>query len=104
MTQEITLYQFNFDYTMPYVSKKTIKVEKKDTVAKGKDGYLQVKLVDNYQNHHNGDWEDEYESGYETFEQAKKALIKRSKADAKKELDHIKALTKSLDSGNFRIV
>jgi len=104
MTQEITLYQFNFDYTMPYISKKTFKVEKKDKVEEGKDGYVKLTLVDDYQNGHNGDWEDSWESGYKTFEQAKKALIKLSKEDAKKELDHIKALSKSLDNGNFRIV
>lgn len=104
MTQEITLYQFNFDYTMPYISKKTIKVEKKDKVVEDAGGYISITLVDNYQNGHNGDWEDERECGYKTFEQAKKALIKLSKEDAKKEIDHIKALTKCLDNGQFRIV
>lgn len=100
MTQEITVYQFNFEYTLPYISKKTIKVEKKDKVVDADDGFVRITLVDDYQNGHNGDWE----SGYKTFEQAKKALIKKSKEDAKKELDHIKALTKSLDNGNFRII
>lgn len=104
MTQEMTLYQFNFDYVMPYISKKTFKVKKTDTVVEENDGFVKVTLVDDYQNGHNGDWEDSWEKGYKTFEQAKKALIERSKEDAKKELDHIMALTKSLDNGNFRII
>lgn len=93
--REVTLYQLNFDYHSPYIRKKTFKLDEKDKIEEGESGYVHITLVDSYQNGHNGDWEDEDESGYKTFKQAKFALVKRSKADAKKEMDHIMSLKES---------
>ena len=92
MTKEVTIYQFNFDYSYPRILKKTFKFDNTDKVVEDESGFVQITLVDSYQNGHNGDWEDERECGYKTFAQAKKGLITRSKADFKKELDHIKSL------------
>ncbi len=89
---EITLYQLIYEYTYPFIKKKTFKLDKRDKVEFKDGGFISITLVDSYQNGHNGDWEDDYESGYTTFEQAKTALIKYSKERAKKELDYIKAL------------
>jgi hypothetical protein len=88
-----TIYQHNFDNSLPYIKRNTFKLDKTDKVEETKDGLIHITLVDAHQSGHNGDWYDSHEYGYLTFEQAKKALIKRSKEDAKKELDHIKSLS-----------
>lgn len=94
--KEITLYQIIWDHTYPCIHKKTFKLDKKDKVEFKDGGFISITLVDSYQNGHNGDWEDDYESGYTTFEQAKTNMIKYTKEKAKKELEYIKSLKEKI--------
>lgn len=91
--REVTIYQTNLEYhDYPRILKTTFKLDEKDKLIIEKDGYTQITLVDNYQNGHNGDWEDDHEYGHQTFKQAKQALLKQVKEDFKIILDKINAL------------
>lgn len=98
---EITLYQPIWEHTCPYVKKKTFKLDKKDKVEFKDDGFIGITLVDEYQNGHNGDWEDEHEYGYTTFEQAKRSLLKHAKEEAQKKIKYIKLLKENIRENIF---
>lgn len=61
-----------------------------------KDGYVSITLVDNYHNGHNGNWEDEHESGYLTFELAKKDMLKTLKCRYEADIARVKALKEKI--------
>ena len=91
--QEVTIYQINLEYPdYPRILKKIFKLDGKDGLIIEKDGYTQITLVDNYQNGHNGDWEDDHERGYQTFKQARLALLKQSKENFANLIEKIKSL------------
>jgi hypothetical protein len=92
MDKEVTIYQLNFDYTLPRIIKKLIKIEKKDKLKCEKNGKIEITLVDAWESPHNGDFSDEHEYGYKTFTQAKTALIKFVKKEYCQEIKHINGL------------
>ena len=95
--KEITLYQIKFDNYLPYIKKNTFKLDKNDKIEFGKNGFVSITLVDACVSGHNGDYYDDHEGGYKTFKQAQKHMIKKSKENAKKELEYIKALKEKVN-------
>ena len=97
----ITVYTLErHDYTqIGYIKKQIINITK-DVIVKNENGKLNITLVDNYQNGHNGDWEDEHIYGYETYNLAKKGLIERAKEqiqELKNRIKKIKSTKEPLD-------
>lgn len=87
----IEIYQINMESYSKHITKRRFELGDRDKLEI-KDGYVSITLVDNYQNGHNGNWEDEHESGYLTFELAKKDLLKTLKCRYEADVARVKAL------------
>ena len=87
----IEIYQINMDSYSKHITKKVFVLGDRDKLEI-KEGYVSITLVDNYQNGHNGNWEDEHESGYLTFELAKKDMLKTLKCRYEADVACVKAL------------
>lgn len=93
MKKEITIYQPVTNEWMKSVRKKTVQYDDiTDKVEIRKNGFVSITLVDACVSGHNGDYYDDHESGWTTFNKAKKDLIRIVKESCKKDIDYIKGL------------
>jgi hypothetical protein len=81
------------------ILKRCFVVKENDTFEKDDvSGRCKICLNNAYRSGHNGDWEDDYFTGYDTFENAKKAFKEQVTKKFKSQIEYIDGLEeKSID-------